>query len=74
MQLDAKVPGGPTAEKWSRFKKEQRLINPANKSKYHVLVVGSGLAGGSAAELATSLQQERPRYSRAIRTAGISLR
>src|SRR5436309_10803864 len=49
MNLEAKVPGGPMAEKWSRFKKEQRLINPANKSKYTVLVVGSGLAGASAA-------------------------
>src|SRR5881227_2811590 len=49
MNLEARVPGGPLAEKWSRFKKEQRLINPANKSKYHIIVVGSGLAGGSAA-------------------------
>ena len=49
MKLDAKVPGGPLAEKWARFKREQRLINPANKRKYTVIVVGTGLAGGSAA-------------------------
>ena len=49
MNLDPKVPGGPLAEKWTRFKQEQRLINPANKRKYTVLVVGTGLAGGAAA-------------------------
>jgi succinate dehydrogenase / fumarate reductase flavoprotein subunit len=49
MNLDAKVPGGPIAEKWSRFKKEQRLISPANKAKYTIIVVGTGLAGASAA-------------------------
>ena len=49
MQLEAKVPGGPLAEKWPRFKKEQRLISPANKAKYTVIVVGTGLAGASAA-------------------------
>src|SRR5277367_750141 len=49
MNLEAKVPGGPMPEKWARFRKEQRLINPANKSKYTIIVVGTGLAGGSAA-------------------------
>lgn len=49
MTLDAKVPSGPLAEKWSRFKREQRLISPANKAKYTVIVVGTGLAGSSAA-------------------------
>jgi succinate dehydrogenase / fumarate reductase flavoprotein subunit len=49
MSLDAKVPSGPLAEKWTRFKREQRLISPANKAKYTVIVVGTGLAGASAA-------------------------
>ncbi|HVL14909.1 MAG TPA: FAD-binding protein, partial [Gemmata sp.] len=49
MKLESKVPAGPLAEKWSRYKRDQKLINPANKGKYTVLVVGSGLAGASAA-------------------------
>jgi succinate dehydrogenase / fumarate reductase flavoprotein subunit len=47
--LDAKIPGGPIAEKWDRHKFEMKLVNPANKRKFTVLVVGTGLAGGSAA-------------------------
>src|SRR5262249_44855167 len=49
MSLDAKSPGGPIAEKWDRHKFEMKLVNPANKRKYTVIVVGTGLAGGSAA-------------------------
>jgi len=49
MKLDAKVPGGPLEEKWTRRKFELKLVNPANKRKYTIIVVGSGLAGGSAA-------------------------
>jgi succinate dehydrogenase / fumarate reductase flavoprotein subunit len=49
MTLDAKVPSGPLADKWTRFKREQRLISPANKAKYTIVVVGTGLAGASAA-------------------------
>ena len=49
MNLDAKVPPGPLPEKWTRFKSECKLVNPANKRKYHVLVVGTGLAGSAAA-------------------------
>ena len=49
MNLESKVPSGPLAEKWTNYKKTQSLINPANKRKYTVLVVGSGLAGASAA-------------------------
>ena len=53
MKLDAKVPAGPLAQKWSKAKFEYKLVNPANKRKYTVIVVGSGLAGaGSAASLA----------------------
>ena len=47
--LDARVPSGPLKEKWSRRKFELKLVNPANKRKYHVIVVGTGLAGASAA-------------------------
>jgi succinate dehydrogenase / fumarate reductase flavoprotein subunit len=46
---DARVPSGPLAEKWDRARFEMKLVNPANKRKYRILVVGTGLAGGSAA-------------------------
>jgi succinate dehydrogenase / fumarate reductase flavoprotein subunit len=49
MTLNSKVPGGPLAEKWDRHRFESKLINPANKRKYTVIVVGTGLAGASAA-------------------------
>ncbi|HEX3729081.1 MAG TPA: fumarate reductase/succinate dehydrogenase flavoprotein subunit [Opitutaceae bacterium] len=47
--LDPKIPAGPLAEKWRRHKTEIKLVNPANKRKYEVIVVGAGLAGSSAA-------------------------
>ncbi len=49
MQLDNKVPAGPLAQKWTGYKKDQKLVNPANKRKFSVIVVGTGLAGSSAA-------------------------
>ena len=49
MKLDAKIPSGPIAEKWDRHRFEMKLINPANKRKFRIIVVGSGLAGASAA-------------------------
>jgi succinate dehydrogenase / fumarate reductase flavoprotein subunit len=49
MKLDGKVPGGPIAEKWERRKFENKLVNPANRRKYDVIIVGTGLAGASAA-------------------------
>ena len=78
MRLDPKVPGGPLAEKWTRFKEEQRLINPANKRKYTVIVVGTGLAGGSAAaslaELGYTIRcfcfQDSPRRAHSIAAQG----
>ena len=48
MLLNAKTPAGPLAEKWNRHRHEMKLVNPANKRKYTVLVVGTGLAGASA--------------------------
>lgn len=49
MQLAAKIPVGPLHEKWDRYRSEVKLVNPANKRKYHIVVVGTGLAGASAA-------------------------
>lgn len=49
MQLDSKIPDGPLAEKWTKHKFNLKLVNPANKRKYDVIVVGTGLAGASAA-------------------------
>jgi succinate dehydrogenase / fumarate reductase flavoprotein subunit len=49
MTLDARVPSGPIAQKWDRHKFEMKLVNPANKRKHTIIVVGTGLAGGSAA-------------------------
>src|SRR5262245_66490456 len=49
MTLDSHIPSGPVAAKWDRHKFEMKLVNPANKRKYTVIVVGTGLAGASAA-------------------------
>ncbi len=49
MELDSKVPSGPIQEKWDKRRFELKLVNPANKRKYTIVVVGSGLAGASAA-------------------------
>jgi succinate dehydrogenase / fumarate reductase flavoprotein subunit len=49
MTLDAKIPSGPIQEKWDRHRFELKLVNPANKRRFDIIVVGSGLAGGSAA-------------------------
>src|SRR5688500_19996335 len=49
MPLDSKTPAGPIQDKWSKCKFEMKLVNPANKRKYTVIVVGTGLAGGAAA-------------------------
>ena len=48
-QLDSKIPSGPLAEKWRKHKMDMKLVNPANKRKYEVIVVGAGLAGSSSA-------------------------
>ena len=48
MPLDANIPGGPLTEKWDRHRFELKLVNPANKRKFEIIVVGTGLAGGSA--------------------------
>ena len=48
-RLDSKIPDGPVAEKWNNHKFDSKLVNPANKRKYEIIVVGTGLAGASAA-------------------------
>ncbi|NNF69463.1 MAG: fumarate reductase/succinate dehydrogenase flavoprotein subunit [Acidimicrobiia bacterium] len=49
MQLDAKIPSGPLADKWDNHRFDIRLVNPSNKRKYDIIVVGTGLAGAGAA-------------------------
>ena len=49
MELNARVPDGPIADKWDKHRFDMKLVNPANKRKYEIIVVGSGLAGASAA-------------------------
>ena len=78
MDLRAKIPSGPLAEKWDRHRFEMRLVNPANKRRYHVLVVGSGLAGASAAATLAELGyqvscfcfQDSPRRAHSIAAQG----
>ncbi len=78
MNLDSKIPEGPIAEKWSRHKFNMKLVNPANRRKYHVIVVGSGLAGGAtAASLAEQgynvscfCYQDSPRRAHSIAAQG----
>lgn len=49
MKLDSKIPEGPLELKWSKYKRDMKLVSPNNKRKYEVIVVGTGLAGGAAA-------------------------
>lgn len=78
MQLDARIPHGPIEQKWSRHKFELKLVNPANKRKYDIIVVGSGLAGASAAaslaELGYNVRcfcfQDSPRRAHSIAAQG----
>src|SRR5580693_3312821 len=48
-KLDAKIPSGPIQEKWEKHQFDMKLVNPANKRKFEIIVVGTGLAGASAA-------------------------
>ena len=78
MKLDAKIPAGPIETTWSRYKGEMKLINPANKRKYNIIVVGTGLAGASAAaslaELGYNVKnfciQDSPRRAHSIAAQG----
>lgn len=78
MELKSNVPSGPIEQKWTRHKFEMKLVNPANKRKYSVIVVGSGLAGASAAaslgELGYNVRafcfQDSPRRAHSIAAQG----
>ena len=48
-KIDSKIPAGPLADKWTNYKDHQKLVNPANKRRLDIIVVGTGLAGASAA-------------------------
>ena len=78
MKLESKIPSGPLAEKWDKHRFEMKLVNPANKRKYSVIIVGSGLAGGSAAATMAELgynvkcfcYQDSPRRAHSIAAQG----
>jgi succinate dehydrogenase / fumarate reductase, flavoprotein subunit len=78
VELKASIPSGPLAEKWSKHRFDMKLVNPANKRKYSVIVVGTGLAGGagaaSLAELGYKVKafcyQDSPRRAHSIAAQG----
>ncbi len=78
MILDGKSPSGPLSEKWDKRRQEMKLVNPANKRKYKIIIVGTGLAGASAAatlgELGYNVEafcyQDSPRRGHSIAAQG----
>lgn len=78
MKLDSRIPAGPVSEKWSQYKNKINLVNPANKRNIDVIIVGTGLAGGSAAatlaELGYNVKafcfQDSPRRAHSIAAQG----
>ena len=78
MSLDSKIPEGPIDQKWTKHKMDSKLINPSNKRKFKVIVVGSGLAGGSAAASLSEMgyqvkcfcYQDSPRRAHSIAAQG----
>lgn len=78
MNLDSKCPSGPIETRWTRFKADAKLVNPANKRKFSVIVVGTGLAGGAAAATLAELgyqvsafcYQDSPRRAHSIAAQG----
>src|SRR5512147_963713 len=78
MILDGKIPSGPLPDKWDKRRSEMKLVNPANKRKYRIIVVGTGLAGASAAaslgELGYNVDafcfQDSPRRAHSIAAQG----
>jgi succinate dehydrogenase flavoprotein subunit len=78
MALDAKIPGGALADKWDRHRFDSKLVNPANRRKYTVIIVGTGLAGASAASSLGELGynvlsfciQDSPRRAHSIAAQG----
>jgi len=78
IKIDAKIPAGPLAEKWNYYKSHQKLVNPANKRRLDIIVVGTGLAGASAAASLAELGfnvlnfciQDSPRRAHSIAAQG----
>src|SRR5579862_9809809 len=78
MRLDARIPSGPIEKAWDKTRFEMKLVNPANKRKYEVIVVGAGLAGASAAATLAELgyrvtcfcYQDSPRRAHSIAAQG----
>ena len=78
MELNSKVPEGPIDKKWDSYRFNTKLVNPTNKHKYHILVVGTGLAGASAAASLSELgyrvtslcYHESPRRAHSIAAQG----
>ena len=78
MELRSKAPAGPLADKWERYRSDIRLVSPTNKLKHHIIVVGSGLAGASAAASLADLGytvscfcfQDSPRRAHSIAAQG----
>jgi succinate dehydrogenase / fumarate reductase flavoprotein subunit len=78
MELKSNIPDGPLDKKWEKYRNEMKLVNPANKRKYKIIVVGSGLAGASAAASMAELgyevdcfcYQDSPRRAHSIAAQG----
>lgn len=78
MNLDSKIPAGPLKDKWTKAKFDYKLVNPANRRKYHIIVVGSGLAGSAAAasfgeqgyNVSCFCYQDSPRRAHSIAAQG----
>ena len=78
MNLDSNIPEGPLADKWSNHKFKMKLVNPSNRRKYNVIVIGSGLAGGAAAaslaeqgyNVSCFCYQDSPRRAHSIAAQG----
>src|SRR5574337_1084179 len=78
MALDSRIPSGPIEQKWDRHRFEMKLVNPANRRRYKVIVVGSGLAGASASaslaqmgyEVECFCYQDSPRRAHSIAAQG----
>jgi succinate dehydrogenase / fumarate reductase flavoprotein subunit len=77
-ELNSRIPAGPVADKWSKYKREAKLLSPGNKKKYEIVIVGSGLAGASAAATLAELGykvkcfcfQDSPRRAHSIAAQG----
>ena len=78
LKLDARIPEGPLEEKWKKYKAPAKLVNPANKKKLDIIVVGTGLAGASAASALGELgynvsnfcYQDSPRRAHSVAAQG----